>query len=540
MVVACEKLSRSNQIGIPQLVLAYCNKTVFLFCAWMITLSCVSTADAQESKPTSTPSATPEKKDKGYGTYCQVSSQFRDNVTLSSDIDHTGLRIGATGKIRIFVTNTTTVDLQSLELMVTTDAFDVDVKPWSHWEEFPDLKTMQKGGKPQAFDVTFTRKPNIPDGEYEVSFRLLNLCNSSFPTSAKRRGVVTSTSLNLLARNPIEIKNAKVTMDGRMDAAVWEASPAYTALCDYVQMSTVRPWIAQYAPLYGYEVSKIQSRFRLAHDDANLYVYVDFLNPTKFADQAFIYVAPSLDAEPVELRLDRLKKTCLTKAGDAGIRVAADDLGRVFEIEVPRKLLGIDKTDSFYANFARTVELSKGKGEEPASRHVSVPFGVSCTSCHSTEPKKLDHHKSFFRPDLILAADANNVYCKLNFDEVAKGTVPNLKEIEFYLVPDGPPQGNPIPRRFLLNPANKTVTCNDEKIDVTLLKYEVAEDGKNATLTIPRSLVYLESKDKFFVHACFVSENNQVVWNGPVRSFWRGNRFSVSDPHVYEKFVMVN
>ena len=126
--------------------------------------------------------------------------------------------------------------------------------------------------------------------------------------------------------------------------------------------------------------------------------------------------------------------------------------------------------------------------------------------------------------------------CVLNLLLMRSG---NLSEVEFHFMPDGPPQGKPIPRRFILDTQHKTVSCSDENVDASLLKYEVAGDGKTATLTIPRALAVLKDPDRIgFVHAQFRSQDRGKVGAGELRTYWRGNQYSVSSPYVYGKFVM--
>jgi hypothetical protein len=453
-------------------------------------------------------------KPRNYGTYCAIEPEFRDNVSLSSDVDHAGLRIGQKGKLRIFVTNTAKMDLIDVALQADSDAFDIESKPEARWAEFPDLKTMRKGGKPQAFEVTLTRKPGTPDGDHDVKFGLLNL---------KNRPVV-SAPLDALAKAPIELTRANVTVDGRIDEAEWGTAPLCTALCDY---RTLYPFNKIYGLVLGYEVSKIQTRLRAAADDTRLFFCVDFLELPKCAsDVVSIYVAASLESEPVEITIDRLKKTCTTKAGDAGIKVAADEAGRVFEVEVPRKLLGLEKAGAFYADFARVINT--GAKDKPGQRYTRF-------LCDAENPDPTYSQK----PGLRLAADTNNVYCKLNFEEIARKTRTNLTEVAFYMLPEGPIQGNPIPRRFILDTRKQTVSCTDEKVNVAALKYEVAGDGKTATLAVPRNLTAVEGAQRFFVYAHFLGEDRSTNVE-PIRSYWRGNEYSVTSPYVYEKFVMPN
>lgn len=454
----------------------------------------------------------PKKRD--YGSYCTIAPEFRDNVALSSDVDHGGLRVGEKATLRVFVTNTAKMDLIDVALQADSDAFDVEAKPGPQWKEFPDLKTMRTGGKPQAFDVTLTRKPNTPDGDYSVTFRLLNL---------KNRPVV-SAPLNQLARKPVEVKPANVTVDGKMGEAEWAAAPVCTALCDYRMLY---PFKEMYGQVLGYEISKVQTRFRVASSDASLFFCVDFLElPKCVSDVASIYVAPSPDAEPVELQVNRLAKTCTAKAGNAGIRVAAGETGRVFEVEVPRKLLGLEKAGPFHANFARTIDT--GEKDRPGQRYTRFVYDADNPNPYYSQ-----------KPGLRLAADKDNVYCKLNFDEIANKTRKSLTQITFYMTPDGPLQGNPIPRRFVLNTRDKKVACSDEKVDVTALKYEVAEDGKTATLAIPRRLTSIEAAKRFFVYAHFVGDDRSTMVS-PIQSYWRGNQYSVSSPYVYEKFILAD
>ena len=67
----------------------------------------------------------------------------------------------------------------------------------------------------------------------------------------------------------------------------------------------------------------------------------------------------------------------------------------------------------------------------------------------------------------------------------------------------------------------------------------MAGDGKTATLAVPRNLTAVEGAQRFFVYAHFLGEDRSTNVE-PIRSYWRGNEYSVTSPYVYEKFVMPN
>ncbi|MCX7591801.1 MAG: hypothetical protein N2255_09260 [Kiritimatiellae bacterium] len=475
---------------------------VFMILAGLVWTSPSDAADQQAP-------ATKRKKD--YGTYCGVWPQFRDNVTLTSDVERGNLRMDREGRLRIFVTNTTTWDLLDVALEAEGQGFEFEIKPWSRWQEFPDLKSLRNGGATQAFEVTLRRKQGVPDGDYDVTFRLLNLQNRP----------VTTAPLSMLTKKPIEVKRAKVTVDGKIEESEWGHARLCTALCNYRQIEAYDE-INSKVP--GYEMAKIQTRLRPATDGNHFYFALDFVEtPPCASDKVFIYLAPHLDAVPLIIEVDRLAKTCKA-TGEGEIAFASDEAGRVFEIAVPGKLLGTEKPGDFLLNFARLID--------PQGKVGVAPRVVRLRYVHDN-PNSAFEKKIGIR---ITSADGH-VVTTLNLEEILKK--PGVTHLTLYMLPDGSVQGTPIPGRFTVDLRDGTVTCSDATADISQVKFRAAEDKKTATLSIPAQLLALPDLNRFLVFAEF-SSDEQVSTPAPIRSYWRGNEYSVASPYLYEKFVMVN
>ena len=77
-----------------------------------------------------------------------------------------------------------------------------------------------------------------------------------------------------------------------------------------------------------------------------------------------LYAAASVDAKPVQVKIDRLSGAVTNAASGAAIQgavVKKNQAGDTLEIKLPLAELGLDKAKAFCLNLARTTSGTPGK-----------------------------------------------------------------------------------------------------------------------------------------------------------------------------------
>ncbi|MFA4986712.1 MAG: hypothetical protein WC712_09030 [Candidatus Brocadiia bacterium] len=290
-----------------------------------------------------------------YGHLCNdVFVQAKDNLAVKVDVRDGQLRIGKEASFNIYVLNTMDRDIVNINLEVISKEFTAKVTPGPEWNGFPLLKTAKSGGKKETFNVSLKRNPKVPDGKYKIELRLFNGNNAS----QEFRKVDLESSADLL-----EIpKDPKITVDAKASASEWDKAPLITDFYLYVKRQ-------QYFENVRCED---QPRFRLSADAKYVYCLFTFKGGGPTADKATAYIAPSVDAEPVWVSIERMKgKVEASKSSIEGIEVKMGSTKETIECKIPREFLGLESAElkGLYANFTRetTTTAKDPKTGKPVS-----------------------------------------------------------------------------------------------------------------------------------------------------------------------------
>jgi len=267
-----------------------------------------------------------------------VFAQAQDNLAVKVDIRDGQLRIGKSASFRVYLLNTMDRDIVDIRLEVLSDQFKTTVTPAPDWQRYPYLKAKRSGGRKEYFTVRLDRNPGVPDGKYDISLRLYNGQN--------RRQSFKSVALDSAAGVCGLRKATAIAVDGNADANEWRSAFLCSDFYEYRKTG----------PYYENRPAGQQTRVRVTADADYLYCLFTMQGGQEAqSDSAAIYVAPTSDAEPVKVVVDRLSGEVECDKGREGIEVKSDANRGTLECKIPRKLLGIEKASTFYGNFTRTL-----------------------------------------------------------------------------------------------------------------------------------------------------------------------------------------
>jgi len=274
-----------------------------------------------------------------------VFQQAKDNLAVKVDIRDGQLRIGKEASFRVYVLNTMDRGIADLQLGVKGEQFDAQVKASPEWRGFPSLRAVREGGKKEYYEVMLRRKPGVPDGHYKIELNLYS--EQKKGQSFKTVDLESAAAISALP------KSAQVKVDGMAGKEEWGAGPVCTEFC-------ARERKPQKGAFEETVPAQDQSRVRVLCDKDNLYCLFAFQGGEgAAADVAAVHAAASPDARPVVVRMDRRRGSVDCDAGTEGIACKAGD--GLVECKIPRKLLGIGDTKTFYLNFTRTVTRGNQK-----------------------------------------------------------------------------------------------------------------------------------------------------------------------------------
>ena len=252
----------------------------------------------------------------------------QDDLIVKVDAPDGKLRIGDEASFRVYLFNTSDVEIKNVSLDVcTNNCFKAEAKPGGDWQGFPTLK----------------RNPGLADGKYSIG---LNLYNS------QNRSIYKSVDLERAADLQALPKAAAVKIDGNAEESEWGRA----ALCtDFYACLTVTSGGAQCRQ--NVPATSTPSRVRLACDADSLYCLAQFSGAGGVqSDVLTMYLAASGDTqEIVQLTFDRIAGKVTCTKGDQGLEFAASRDKEKFECKIPRELVGLKAAKSFRANFTRTV-----------------------------------------------------------------------------------------------------------------------------------------------------------------------------------------
>jgi hypothetical protein len=83
---------------------------------------------------------------------------IKDNLIIKADIVEADLPKIDQKPFRVYVYSAFSVPLTGISLAVASDQYDSQVTPSPAWKSHPDLAAANKGGKPEYFTVSLTRK----------------------------------------------------------------------------------------------------------------------------------------------------------------------------------------------------------------------------------------------------------------------------------------------------------------------------------------------------------------------------------------------
>ena len=265
-------------------------------------------------------------------------AQAKDNLAVKVDIRDGQLRIGKEASFRVYLLDTSDRGWAGIALEVKSNEFTATSQPSPEWRTYPRLMTVAQGGKKEYFTVTLQRKAGVPDGKYKIELALVH------PQTRTR--VAKSVDLDAAADICALPKAAGIKVDGQAAETEWAQSYVCANFYTYVPVSTKMGQFHENRP------AAEQARVRLACDSNNLYCLVNFQGGTP-DDLVTLYVAPSTDAKPVALTIERAtgKVTGNKPTEGVVVKTGAD----LVECQIPRALLGIKDVKAFYANFTRTA-----------------------------------------------------------------------------------------------------------------------------------------------------------------------------------------
>jgi len=270
--------------------------------------------------------------------------QAKDNLAVKVDIRDGQLRIGKEASFNVYLLNTMDRDIVDIRLEVQSPQFESRVTPDSSWQGFPLLKSSARGVKKQSFQVTLTRKPNVPDGKYAIKLRLFNGQNRTMEFKTVDLGA---------AADVFELPRvAPIALDGKGDSAEW----AKALLCQDFHA------YAKTGQYFTNSPARNGTRVRMAADESNLYLLFSLQGGAKASSDVLrIYMAPTTREKPVVIGFDRVTRQAA--GAPSGVEFKVGEEGATVECKIPRAALGLGDANAFHANFTRAVQTPGAQPE---------------------------------------------------------------------------------------------------------------------------------------------------------------------------------
>lgn len=293
-------------------------------------------------------------------THCHFSPYFADNLTVKADVADGQLRIAQEGSFRVYLYNALTWPFYDAKLDVLSDQFDAKVEPSPAWKTFPDLQPASGGGTREYFTVTLARKAGVPDGPYDVVFKL-------YSSRATFRRLAQLLPLGETIDRQVVPVRAGFAVDGKASPSKWADSLLVKDFRAYRSFPPPRAAPGAAEPLKSHSAQE-QTRVHVVADKDNLY-FLALLAGVAPEDELAISVAPTIESQPVRLVLKQATGQVEAPSTEGRIQCLKcpadprDSRVVMYELCVPRKALGLAAASSFYANFCR---VAHGAGSETA------------------------------------------------------------------------------------------------------------------------------------------------------------------------------
>ncbi|MCX7703512.1 MAG: hypothetical protein N2234_05370 [Planctomycetota bacterium] len=265
-----------------------------------------------------------------YGHLCNdVFEQAKDNLIVKVDVRDGQLRISDKGGFRVYLLNTMDRPIAKIHLEVETPDFDVQVKPSPGWQSYPQLQTVNSGGKKEYFEVELTRKKGTKEGKYKITLLLHG--------GDRRRVFKTMDVSDAMAVMEVPKKPTVLVVDGKVGGAEWQKALLCTSFYEYKK---VKRYMENFPAAQ-------QSRFRFYCDEENLYCLADFEKKSQEGkeDVAKIYIAKEQDSTPETVTINLQKGEVTCSASSEGIEAKKDEDGTKMEIKLPLALFGFKKEE---------------------------------------------------------------------------------------------------------------------------------------------------------------------------------------------------
>ena len=281
-----------------------------------------------------------------FPTFCGIMPYLRDNLTVKADVPDGKLRIDKEGSFRVYLCNTMSQPFCDAQLRVLSDQFDAEVTPSPTWKTFPDVPAAAGSGAREYFTVALKRKSGVPDGAYDISLKVY-----SSRVTYRRLAAVTPL-VEALDEHTVPAA-AAIAVDGRASPSEWADGLLIKNFLSYKVEGRELKSHAPAAP----------TRVHMTADPENLYLLVLFMQAGP-GDDLRLCVAPGMEDPPKIVTLDAATGKLTADVAMDGAKCARcqdESLGDgavLYEVRIPRQALGVDRGDSFFANFCRRARLS--------------------------------------------------------------------------------------------------------------------------------------------------------------------------------------
>ncbi len=255
--------------------------------------------------------------------------QAKDNLVVKVDVRDGQLRISDTGTFRVYLLNTMDRDIEKIILEIQSKEFNAEVSPGKDWNRHPVLRTTNRGGKKQYYEVKLTRKKGTGKGKYKIAL---------FLHGGDKRKVFKTVDINEAAGLvDVPKKPSSLKVDGKVSSSEWRKGLVCTSFYEYKKTGGRRGYNENFP-------ASQQTRFRFYHDDSNLYCTIDFQKKSGGGkeDIAKIYVAKDPDGTPQTVTVNLQKKEAKSSVNSEGIEMKVDSKETKVELKLPFKSLGID------------------------------------------------------------------------------------------------------------------------------------------------------------------------------------------------------
>jgi hypothetical protein len=259
--------------------------------------------------------------------------QAKDNLVVKVDVRDGQLRISDTGTFRVYLLNTMDRDIEKIVLEIQSNEFSAEVSAGGDWRGHPKLRTTNRGGKKEYFEVKLTRKRGTAKGKYKIGL---------FLHGGNKRKVFKTVDINDAAcLVDVPKKPSSLKVDGKVKSSEWRKGLVCTSFYEYKKAGGGGRRRRAYMENFP---AAQQTRFRFYHDDTNLYCTIDYQKKSGDGkeDIAKIYVAKDPDSTPQTITVNLQKKEAKSSVNSEGIEIKVDSKGTKVELKLPFKSLGID------------------------------------------------------------------------------------------------------------------------------------------------------------------------------------------------------